>query len=93
MIQCSDFGAQYEKTETLEELVTSKQSIWNLDYSWSNEAKELREIAVRSPWLIDDSFVFSHFKTLRITDKGVSEIHRQVSQASIDTIHTICVIL
>ena len=67
----TDYGSQCEKTETLEELVTAKQSIWNLDYSWSDEAKELREIAVRSPWLIDDNFVFSHFKTLRITDKGV----------------------
>ncbi len=69
-----DYGANYEKTETLEELVTNKRSPWNLDYSWSDEAKQLREIAVRSPWLIDDGFVFGHFKTLRIVDKEVNSI-------------------
>ena len=68
----TDYGAHHEKTETLEELVTSKTSPWNLDYSWSDEAKQLREIAVRSPWLIDNRFVQNHFKTLRISDKGVS---------------------
>ena len=68
----TDFGAQFEKTETLKELVHTKHSPWNQDYSWSNEAKTLREIAVKSPWLIDDRFILQHFKTLRILDKGVS---------------------
>lgn len=67
-----DFGAEHEKTETLQEYVGSKLSPWNLDYSWSEEAKQLREIAVKSPWLIDDNFILSHFKTLRIVDKQVS---------------------
>ena len=52
--------------------MTAKDSPWNLDYSWSDEAKDLREIAVRSPWLIDERFVLRHFKTLRIVDKQVS---------------------
>ena len=43
-------------------------------FSWSDEAKELREIAVRSPWLVDKNFVLNHFKTLRIVDKDVSNI-------------------
>ena len=68
----SDFGAQHEKTETLEEYLGSAKSPWSLDYSWSEEAKQLREIAVKSPWLIDDSFVLNHFKTLRIVDKNVN---------------------
>ena len=68
----TDFGAQHEKTETLEEYLGSAKSPWSLDYSWSEEAKQLREIAVKSPWLIDDSFVLNHFKTLRIVDKNVT---------------------
>ena len=63
-----------ERTESLQELVTSKFSPWHLDYSWSDEAKELREIAVKSPWLIDNQFVLNHFRTLKIVDKGVSII-------------------
>jgi len=68
----SDYGARYEKTETLEEYVGSAKSPWHLDYSWSQEAKELRELAVKSPWLIDDKFVLGYFKTLRIVNKNVS---------------------
>jgi hypothetical protein len=68
----TDFGASHEKTETLQEYVSSKHSPWHLDYSWSEEAKQLREIAVKSPWLIDNNFILSHFKTLRIVDKNVS---------------------
>ncbi|KAL8575236.1 hypothetical protein ACOMHN_042357 [Nucella lapillus] len=63
-------GPQTERTEALQELVGSKSSPWNLDYSWSDEAKELREIAIKSPWLIDNQFVLNHFRTLKIVDKG-----------------------
>ena len=64
--------AQKEKSEALQELVSSHFSPWHLDYSWSEEAKTLREIAVKSPWLIDQQFVLNYFKTLRIVDKNVS---------------------
>ena len=80
----SDYGAQHEKAETLEELVVSKTSPWNLDYSWSNEAKSLREIAVRSPWLIDERFVLSYFKTLRIIDK---KVHTSNHLSSFETMY------
>ncbi|XP_052800482.1 leucine-rich repeat-containing protein 43-like isoform X7 [Mya arenaria] len=73
-VTLKDFGAQHEKTETLQEYVGSARSPWSLDYSWSQEAKKLRELAVKSPWLIDDSFVFNYFKTLRIVNKNVTEI-------------------
>ena len=53
-------------------MLQSKRSPWNQDYSWSDEARGLREVAVRSPWLIDEKFVLGHFKTLRIVDRGVS---------------------
>ncbi|XP_021349907.1 leucine-rich repeat-containing protein 43-like isoform X3 [Mizuhopecten yessoensis] len=73
-ITLKEYGAEHEKTETLEEYVGSKYSPWNLDYSWSSEAKRLREIAVKSPWLLDDNFILNHFETLRIVDKGVTEV-------------------
>lgn len=77
-VTLKDFGASHEKTETLQEYVSSKHSPWHLDYSWSEEAKQLREIAVKSPWLIDDNFILSHFKTLRIVDKNVAEVDREL---------------
>ncbi|XP_064619567.1 leucine-rich repeat-containing protein 43-like isoform X2 [Lineus longissimus] len=77
-ITLKDYGVQFEKTEVLEEYTTSKYSPWNLDYSWSNEAKELREIAVKSPWLVDQKFILSYFKTLRIVNKGVCEVDKRL---------------
>ncbi|KAK7475045.1 hypothetical protein BaRGS_00033726 [Batillaria attramentaria] len=68
--------AQTERADALEELVGSKSSPWHLDYSWSDEAKELREIAVKSPWLIDNQFVLNHFRTLKIVDKGVTDVDK-----------------
>ncbi len=68
----TDYGAQKEQEEALEELVTSKFSPYSVDYTWSDEAKGLRELAVKSPWLITDDFIHKHFKTLRIVDKNVS---------------------
>ncbi|XP_053375749.1 leucine-rich repeat-containing protein 43-like isoform X3 [Mercenaria mercenaria] len=73
-VTLKDYGAQHEKTETLEEYVGSAKSPWHLDYSWSQEARQLREISVKSPWLIDDNFVLSYFKTLRIVGKNVTYI-------------------
>ncbi|XP_078335235.1 uncharacterized protein LOC111135443 isoform X4 [Crassostrea virginica] len=73
-VTLKDYGADHEKTENLEEHVTSKSSPWHLDYSWSKEAKKLRELAVKSPWLIDDTFILNFFKTLRICDKDVTEV-------------------
>ncbi|XP_076452547.1 leucine-rich repeat-containing protein 43-like isoform X2 [Babylonia areolata] len=73
-------GPQTERTEALQELVNSKLSPWHLDYSWSDEAKELREIAVKSPWLIDNQFVLNHFRTLKIVDKGVTEVDERLLQ-------------
>ncbi|XP_041348975.1 leucine-rich repeat-containing protein 43-like isoform X2 [Gigantopelta aegis] len=69
-----DYVVQHVKTESLQEYVTSKFSPWHLDYSWSEEAKQLREIAVKSPWLIDDNFILNHFRTIRILDKNVTEV-------------------
>lgn len=69
-----DPDPQTEPTEALQELVGSYFSPWHLDYTWSDEARALREISVKSPWLIDNQFVLNHFRTLKIVDKGVTEV-------------------
>ncbi|CAH1232431.1 DNAAF1 [Branchiostoma lanceolatum] len=69
-----DYNVQIEHRETLEEFVTLKHSPWNIDCSWSNEARELRELAVKSPWLIDEKFIMKFFKTLKIIDKQITEV-------------------
>ncbi|ELU10855.1 hypothetical protein CAPTEDRAFT_191885 [Capitella teleta] len=76
-ITLKDYGAVHEKTETLSELLSAKRSPWNLDYSWSDEAKRLREIAVKSPWLIDNNFIFSHFVTLRLIDRQITVLDEE----------------
>lgn len=73
-------NAQQEGKERLQELVGSKFSPWFMDYSWSEEAEELRQISVKSPWLIDSQFVLNHFRTLRIVDKGVTEVDDRLLQ-------------
>ena len=44
--------------------------------SFSEEAQALRELYVRSPWLIDDVFVAKHFRTLKLVDKEVTIMPR-----------------
>ncbi|XP_072044181.1 leucine-rich repeat-containing protein 43-like isoform X2 [Amphiura filiformis] len=73
-VTLKDYGANKEQEEALEEFVTSKFSPYSVDYSWSDEAKGLREIAVKSPWLITEDFIHNHFKTLRIVDKNVHHL-------------------
>ena len=68
----TDYVVQTEKTDQLEEYVKSHHSPWHLDYSWSQEARQLREMAVKSPWLVDAKYVHNYFKTLKIVDKNVS---------------------
>lgn len=72
LICCIDYGARKEQEETLDELVTSKYSPYSVDYTWSKEARQLREIAVKSPWLITRDFILKHFQTMKIVDKNVS---------------------
>ena len=62
-------SAQYEFVEDLKELAS--KAPYHVDYSWSNEAKELREIAVLTPEKLNHCFILKHFKSLRIVDKKV----------------------
>ncbi|XP_041692233.1 leucine-rich repeat-containing protein 43-like isoform X3 [Coregonus clupeaformis] len=65
-------GAAKEEQEALMEHLTSPLSPWRHEGSWSPQAPTLRELSVRTPELLHGNFIFSHFNTLRIVDKGVS---------------------
>lgn len=73
-VTVKDYDASRSHIETLQEFVSIKHSPWTFDYSWSDEAKSLREIAVKSPDSIKDKFIHQHFVTLRLTDKGISDV-------------------
>nr|XP_054748972.1 leucine-rich repeat-containing protein 43-like [Lytechinus pictus] len=75
-----DYGAGKEQEETLDELVTSKYSPYSVDYTWSKEARQLREIAVKSPWLITRNFILKHFQTMKIVDKNVCNVDKGMLQ-------------
>ncbi|KAG2470489.1 LRC43 protein, partial [Polypterus senegalus] len=57
---------------TLTELLRTAQSPWHHKDDWSLEERQLKELAVHSPEAIEDSFVFSYFRSLRFVDKGVT---------------------
>lgn len=61
-----------ESLEALMEFVSSQGSPWALPPGCSPEDQHLKELAVQSPQLIQDSFIFLFFTSLRLVDKGVS---------------------
>ncbi|XP_024051893.1 leucine-rich repeat-containing protein 43 [Terrapene carolina triunguis] len=63
-----------ESLETLMEFVSSQDSPWALPPDCSPEDQHLRELAVQSPQLIRDNFIFLFFRSLRIVNKGVNEV-------------------
>lgn len=81
-ITLKEYDASKSHIETLQEFVSTKHSPWTFDYSWSEEARSLRELAVKSPELINDNFIHQHFVTLRLTDKGISEVDEHLLKFS-----------
>lgn len=57
--------------EALLDLVRSPHSPWALPGDSSTEDRFLRELAIRDPLLLNDSFFCSYFRTLRVVDKEV----------------------
>jgi len=72
LVWCGDYGAQHEMVEALVDLSTLKRSPWLQDADWSSDAQSLRELAIRTPWLVTDEFIWNHFKSLYLVDKCVS---------------------
>ncbi|KAG7223410.1 hypothetical protein INR49_015513 [Caranx melampygus] len=63
-----------EETDGLVDLLRCSHSPWWNDVSWSPQASALRELAALSPECLHGDFIYRHFTTLRIVDKGVSVI-------------------
>ena len=59
--------------EALVELATMKRSPWLQHPDWSSDVHSLRELAIRTPWIVTDEFVWNHFKSLYLVDKCVSK--------------------
>ncbi|XP_022522609.2 leucine-rich repeat-containing protein 43 isoform X2 [Astyanax mexicanus] len=70
--ECDD--AALEEEDALLELLRSPLSPWREEYSWSPQALALRELAVKTPEILKDNFIYSFFTVLRIVDKRVSVI-------------------
>ncbi|XP_037365765.1 leucine-rich repeat-containing protein 43 [Talpa occidentalis] len=67
-----------ETVEALLDLACSPQSPWALPEGSSAEDRFLRELAIRSPPVITDGFFFSYFRSLRVVDKEVDEVDRDL---------------
>ncbi|AWP07172.1 putative leucine-rich repeat-containing protein 43 [Scophthalmus maximus] len=67
-------AAGTEDTDALLDLLSCPRSPWWHDLSWSPQAVTLRELSVLSPERLHADFIYNHFTTLRIVDKGVSVI-------------------
>lgn len=73
-ITLMEHDPNYERVETLLEYATSPLSPWYTDCNWSDEAAELRQIAIKSPQKITAKFICSYFKTLRMRNENVIKI-------------------
>ncbi|XP_066466093.1 leucine-rich repeat-containing protein 43 [Tiliqua scincoides] len=63
-----------ETAESLTEFLRNLGSPWAMPPDYSPEDQHLKELAIQSPKIIQDSFIFSYFKSLRIVNKNVNEI-------------------
>ncbi|KAL6465749.1 hypothetical protein MHYP_G00258820 [Metynnis hypsauchen] len=73
--ECEDLDdATSEEENALLELLRSPLSPWQEEGSWSPQALALREVAVKTPEILQGNFIYSFFTILRIVDKGVSKI-------------------
>lgn len=66
--------ANEESTESLTELLKTSGSPWAMPPDCSSEDQHLKELAIQSPSIIQDSFIYSYFKSLRIVNRNVTEI-------------------
>lgn len=57
--------------EALLGLVQSPNSPWALPEGSSAEDHFLKELAIRNPLVLKDTFFYSYFKSLRVVDKQV----------------------
>ncbi|CAO2629608.1 Leucine-rich repeat-containing protein 43 [Lemmus lemmus] len=71
-------SAGEETVEALLGLVRSNHSPWALMKDSSAEDHFLRELAIQHPLMIKDTFFYSYFRSLRVVDKGVSLVDKDL---------------
>ncbi|CAH6778914.1 Lrrc43 [Phodopus roborovskii] len=71
-------SAREETVEALLDLVQSEHSPWALLKDSSTEDRFLRELAIQNPLMIKDTFFYSYFRSLRMVDKEVSLVDKDL---------------
>ncbi|XP_060239215.1 leucine-rich repeat-containing protein 43 [Meriones unguiculatus] len=71
-------SAGEETVEALLGLVRSRHSPWAMLKDSSAEDCFLRELAIRNPQMIKDTFFYSYFRSLRVVDKGVTLVDKDL---------------
>ncbi|KAL6081648.1 hypothetical protein STEG23_007863, partial [Scotinomys teguina] len=71
-------STEEETVETLLDLVRSPHSPWVLLKDSSAEDHFLRELAIQHPLVIKDTFFYSYFRSLRVVNKGVSLVDKDL---------------
>ncbi|XP_051888472.1 leucine-rich repeat-containing protein 43-like [Pristis pectinata] len=72
-----DKDVNEEDQQTLKEYLTDEQSPWNGE-ELSPENQHLRELAISSPSLVNENFLCSKLKTLRIVNKQITEVDKDL---------------
>ncbi|XP_069353601.1 leucine-rich repeat-containing protein 43 [Eulemur rufifrons] len=67
-----------ETEEALLGLVRSHHSPWALLTDSSDEDRFLRELAIQNPLVLKDTFFYSYFRSLRVVDKKVSHVDKDL---------------
>ncbi|XP_042193582.1 leucine-rich repeat-containing protein 43 isoform X2 [Callorhinchus milii] len=67
-----------EDFDSLKQYLTDEFSPWSTVGSLTEEAKHLKELAIVSPFLLDQQFVCLNLKSLRIVNKHVGEVDKQM---------------
>nr|XP_058896660.1 LOW QUALITY PROTEIN: leucine-rich repeat-containing protein 43 [Kogia breviceps] len=71
-------GPEEETVDALLGLVCSPHSPWALLEGSSAEDRFLRELAIQNPLMLKDSFFYSYFRSLRVVDKQVSLVDKDL---------------
>ncbi|XP_057381919.1 leucine-rich repeat-containing protein 43 [Balaenoptera acutorostrata] len=71
-------GPGEETVDALLGLVCSPHSPWALLEGSSAEDRFLRELAVQNPLMLKDSFFYTYFRSLRVVDKQVSLVDKDL---------------
>ncbi|KAM8960744.1 leucine-rich repeat-containing protein 43 [Pelodytes ibericus] len=76
--QWENENPENENLDSLIDLLNSDYSPWMLEDSCNPEAQLVRQLAVTSPESISDKFIYSYITSLRVVDKEVSDVDKDL---------------